>query len=160
MAKIKYDADQVESVFAAHKDEDAIVITSDGNVFLEKHESYAKSHCREFKQTYERLTRTEFEAGEKGGKSKTLAASVSGDWKVGKFGDIAAFAKSKGLEVKTKQNKGTAALIIEVEAYLATLDPKEELTEDTNPDADKSGGDDSADDYTPVGSGTDSNLKA
>jgi len=154
MSKITYDADQVKSVFAANPKESSIIITSDGNVFLTKHKSYAKNHCNEFKQEFEELTRAEFEAGKKGGNSKTPAASTapSKDWKDGKFGEIVEFAKSKGLETKTRTNQGKPALIVEVETFLATLeaDKNEASKEGEGSKSEPKEGDD---DYVPVGAG-------
>lgn len=126
MSKIKYDKAQVGSVFTNNPKENAIIITSDGNVFLEKHESYAKSHCKEFKQEFETLTRAEFEGGKSADKTpgKSSTPTADKDWRLGKFGEIVEFAKTKGLEAKTRTNQGKPALVAEVEAFLATLTPE------------------------------------
>ena len=150
MGKINYNADQVKSVFENNPTEDSIIITSDGNVFLPKHKSYAKNHCNEFKQEFEELTRAQFEAESTGGKSKTSKEPASGltAWQEGKFGEIVEFAKSKGLEAKTTKTQGTKKLIIEVETFLATLPPVEKVEDSA---ASKEG--EEGADYKVVGAG-------
>jgi len=158
MSKIKYNADQVKSVFDANPSENSIIITSDGNVFFVKHKHYAKTHCTEFKAEFQELTREQFNNENKGGKSTTpgSAAPSSTDWKEGKFKDIIEFAKSKGLEATTKSNKGTKALIEEVEAYLVTLESADKKPKDEGAEGAAEGGAEGegaeGDDYTPVGS--------
>lgn len=154
MSKIKYNADQVKSVFDANPSENSIIITSCGNVFLAKHKHYAESHCREAKSELSELTREQFNAENKGGSSKTLsiAAPSATDWKAGKFAEIIEFARSKGFEATTKQNKGTKALIAEVEAHLATLEPAKDPKKETEGGEGAEGADGSEEtDYTPVG---------
>lgn len=144
MSKITYNADQVQSVFDANPSEDSIIVTSCGNVFHVFHEGFAKNHCREAKSEYEILTREQFNVAKTGGKLKKTATTDLNitDWKELKFKEIVQFAKSKGLEAKTKVNKGTVALIEEVEAYLLTLEPIAPVVEETTDDEE---------DYSPVG---------
>jgi hypothetical protein len=150
MSKIDYNQEQVQSVFDANPTENSIIVTSCGNVFHTHHEAFAKNHCREAKSEYQVLTRDQFNAESNGGKSKTplKADPSSTDWRELRFKEIVEFAKSKGLEAKTKTNKGTVALIEEVEAFLATLEPvgDEEIEEDLEAEDSKGS------DYTPVGS--------
>ncbi len=142
MGKVKYDSNRVIAVFS-DKTVKSVFVTTDGNIFRNKNKSFCLAHCREFKQTYEEITREQFEQSLKGAKGsvkndadKTTgqhSSTPSKDWKDGKWDEIIAFAKSKGLDAKTLKNKGKVALIAEVEAFL----------------------NESEDDYTPVGgSGT------
>jgi len=154
MSKVKYNADQVKSVFDANPSENSIIITSCGNVFLAKHKHYAESHCREAKSELSELTREQFNAENKGGSSKapSIAAPSATDWKAGKFAEIIEFARSKGFEATTKQNKGTKALIAEVEAHLATLEPaKDPKNETEGGEAAEVADGSEGSDYTPVG---------
>ncbi|MCX8482121.1 MAG: hypothetical protein ORN50_00970 [Crocinitomicaceae bacterium] len=158
MSKVKYDADQVQSVFDANPSITSLIITSCGNVFLKKHESYAKSHCREAKTEYAELTREQFNSENKDGKSKasTLAAPTQTDWKLGKFKEIVEFAKENGLNVQTKPNQGVKVLVPEVEALLAekakTLEEAIKAQSEKDADSEKveTGADSEEGDYEPV----------
>ncbi len=153
MGNIKYDAAQVASVFESYPKEEAIIVTSDGNVFLKANENYAASHCKEFKQTHEELTRVEFEKSHKVEKTIKATESTSKEWMDGKFADIVEFAASKGLVVTTRKNQGTKVLIAEVEKFLAAEEAKEVATAEALKLAEgsKEGSDESDEDYTPVG---------
>lgn len=144
MSKVTYNADQVQSVFDANPSEDSIIVTSCGNVFHTRHELFAKNHCREAKSEYEILTREQFNSAKKGGKSKTNETPdlISTDWKELKFKEIVEFAKSQGFEPTTTTNKGKPALIEEVEAFIATMEPNAPVADETTEDEE---------DYSPVG---------
>lgn len=159
MSKVKYDADQVQSVFDANPSIASLIITSCGNVFLKKHEHFAKSHCREAKTEYAELTREQFNNENKGGKSKAsnTTAPTQTDWKLGKFKEIVEFATGLGLEVKTKPNQGVKVLIPEVEELLAEKAKTEEEAvkakseKDADPEKVETGASSEEGDYEPVG---------
>lgn len=124
MSKIKYPVAVVASVFEVNPTADKVLVTSDGNVYLADSggTSYCQNHCRSEKQTFEELTRAQFEKGQDLGQDE--------DWTHGKFSEIFAFAESKGMTPVTKTNQGKKVLIEEVNAFLETLkDP------DQDPDA-------------------------
>jgi hypothetical protein len=126
MSKIKYDTEQVRSVFETYPDVDKVLITSDGNVFLPSDEGYCKNHCLHLvpPAIFELLSKVEFEKGvpQTGAPAKSSAstpASADVDWKTLKPGKILEWAVAQGLSPTTKANKGAAAVIAEVETLLA-----------------------------------------
>lgn len=148
MSKFIFNKEQVASVFEAHPEENTLIIASDGNIFLPRNASFARNHCLTFKLDLAELTREEFAT------KKADKVVDTTDWKAGKFMEIVAFAESKGLKAKTKTNKGTPALIHEVEAYLNTLEVPTDETPEVEASEVTEGNE--SDDYTPVGEGDES----
>ena len=126
MSKIKYDAEQVGSVFKTYPDVEQVLITSDGNVFLPSDEGYCKNHCLHLvpPATFELLSKVDFEKGTPATVSPAKASTAASapadvDWKILKPGKMLEWAVAQGLAPTTKANKGAAAVIAEVETLLA-----------------------------------------
>lgn len=135
MAKINIDREHIKPIFDHYSKEDSILVTSDGNTFLNNPagKNYCRDHCKRTNATFAVLTRSEFEAGAASAKvkkssSKTGEESAKGasaednksdDWRTKKWDDMVAFATENGLTPETKMNQGKEALITEIEAFLA-----------------------------------------
>lgn len=59
---------------------------------------------------------------EKASKEAERLAKVAADWKLGKWDELLAFAKSKGLDAQTKKTQGKDTLIEEIESYIKGLE--------------------------------------
>lgn len=134
MSKIKFDKEQIESIFNHHTKEGALLIASDGNVFLDTPtgKNFCRDHCKRVSATFASLTREAFEAGatevevkvtkshtdESGDEGSKKATESTSDWRKSKWDDMIAFAKTQGLEVKTAKGQKKDVMIAEIEEFL------------------------------------------